>query len=438
MAAFTVSLHDPGNLAGSNISGIRASVEAAAGRWFGLIQGFGTVDIQVNVERLGTGSSALATGGSAASAYVGLRDGKVVYQQSAAWELQTGIDVNGGGADLIITLNVDHIADFFFDPTSSQPIPPNKFDAVTIFLHEISHGLAFNTFRNEDGGFPTFTWTDGQRRNYQFVYDTFVSINGDVARFNGPNSNLVSGGLLLAGVSNTAHAGTADLLNPFAPLGERRSVSEIDVAVAQDIGLPIATERSDYIVLLFGNDVFLAGGGDDTIDGGLGDDSIVGGSGRDLIVGGEGRDVILSNQQDDIILGNQGDDIVVGGQGLDIVVGGQGNDFVFGNESDDIVFGNEGNDTIFAGQGHDTVFAGQGNDTVWGNEGNDMIYGNEGADRFVLGPGSGFDTIRGFSALEGDVLDLQGQTATEQTVSGGVLMTLSGGGTIFIEGVTIA
>lgn len=438
MAAFTVSLNDPTSLAGLNASNVRASVEAAAARWFAGIQGFGSVDIQVNFARMGTGSSTLATGGSAASAYVGLRDGKIIYQQSAAWELQTGVDVNGSVADLIITLNVDQISRMFFDPSSSLSIPSDKFDAVTIFTHEIGHGLAFNTFREDDGTLPTLTWTDGQQRNYQFIYDTFVSINGDVARFSGLNSNFVSNGLLLAGIDNTAHAGTADLMNPFAPFGERRTVSEIDIAVAQDIGLPIATERSDYIVLLFGDDVFSAGGGDDSIDGGPGDDSIVGGFGRDVLAGGEGRDVILSNQQDDVILGNQGDDIVVGGQGLDVVVGGQGNDFVFGNEEDDIVFGNEGNDTIFAGQGNDTVFAGQGNDTLWGNEGNDLLLGNEGADRFVFGLGSGSDTIRGFSALEGDILDLQGQTSTQQTISAGIVMSLSGGGAIFIEGAAIA
>lgn len=438
MAASTVSLNDPGNLAGSNASLIGATVQAAAGRWLELVQGYGSVDIQVNFARMGTGSNPLATGGSASSAFVELRNGTVVYQQSAAWELQTGVDVNGVSADLIVTLNSDRIADMFFDPSMSLAVPSGKFDAASIFLHEIGHGLVFNTFRGNDGSLPTVMWTDGQRRPYGFVYDTFVSINGDTARFSGPNSNLVSGGLLLAGPDNAAHAGIPDLLNPFIAPGERSSISAIDIAVAQDIGLPIATDRADYITLLSGNDVFLAGAGDDTVIGGLGDDSIVGGFGRDAISGGEGRDVILSNQDDDVVLGNQGDDIVVGGQGADIVVGGQGNDFVFGNEADDIVFGNEGNDTIYAGQGNDTVFAGQGNDTLWGNEGNDLLYGNEGADRFVFAPGSGSDTIRGFNAAEGDVLDLLGQTSSQQAAAGGVLLTLSGGGTVFFEGAAIA
>jgi len=129
----------------------------------------------------------------------------------------------------------------FFDPGMTSTVPTNKLDAATIMLHEIGHGLVFNSFRQDDGSLPTLTWSDGQVRPYQFVYDTFVTLGGSAARFNGPNSNLVGGGLALAGLDNIAHAGIDDLLFPSVAFSSRRFISDIDVAVAQDIGLPIAT-----------------------------------------------------------------------------------------------------------------------------------------------------------------------------------------------------
>ncbi len=147
----------------------------------------------------------------------------------------------------------------------------------------------------------------------------------------------------------------------------------------------------------------------------------------------------FGNQDNDVILGNQDNDIVVGGQGADVVVGGQGFDFVFGNEANDFVFGNEANDTIIAGQGADTVFAGQGDDSILGSEGNDSMFGNEGADRFAFAIGSGADVIGDFNGAAGDRLTLFGQTYVQGTSGDGdVLLTLSGGGTIELNGVAPA
>ena len=436
MTSFTVSLNDPSGLAGAQANAIATTMQAAANRWGALIQGFGVVDIQVNFARLGTGaSSPLATGGSAETAFVENKPGLVVFQQSSAWEIQTGADINGTAADLIVTINSDLIPQLFFDASFSASIPPDKYDAGTIFLHEIGHGLAFNSLRQADGSLMLGTASDRSSIPFSLVYDNFVSFNNGV-KFNGPNTNLVSGGVLLAGIDNTAHVSDInDLMNPSVSLRTRKSISDVDIAVAQDVGLPIATERAEFITLLSGNDVFLALGGDDAIVSGAGADSVVGGFGRDSIVLGEGNDVGLGNQGDDIIIGNQGDDIVVGGQDTDIVVGGQGNDFVFGNEGNDIVFGNEGNDTIFAGQGNDTLYGGQGSDTIWGNEGNDLIHGNEGADRFMFATNSGADVIIGFKSDEGDRLDFQGQSFSQTVNNGSLFIALSGGGTILIEGV---
>ena len=188
-----------------------------------------------------------------------------------------------------------------------------------------------------------------------------------------------------------------------------------------------------------GNDTITGNNVANFLSGIDGADAIGGAFGNDSLVGGFGADTLLGNQDNDVILGNQDNDIVVGGQGADVVVGGQGLDFVFGNEANDFVFGNESNDTIIAGQGADTVFAGQGDDSILGSEGNDSMFGNEGADRFAFATGSGADVIGDFNGAAGDRLTLFGQTYVQGTSGDGdVLLTLSGGGTIELNGVAPA
>ncbi len=62
--------------------------------------------------------------------------------------------------------------------------------------------------------------------------------------------------------------------------------------------------------------------------------------------------------------------------------------------------------------------------------------GGAGADRYVFASGSGNDQVEGFAFADGDRLDLSGQTFTTGTSGDGdVVLLLSGGGTIEINGV---
>ena len=92
---------------------------------------------------------------------------------------------------------------------------------------------------------------------------------------------------------------------------------------------------------------------------------------------------------------------------------------------------------MFAGQGNDSVSTGTGADLIYGLEGNDTMSGGTGADRYVFNTGSGSDLIFGFNFGEGDRLDIQGQGRTIGTAgSGFALITLSGGGTFELNGIT--
>ena len=174
-----------------------------------------------------------------------------------------------------------------------------------------------------------------------------------------------------------------------------------------------------------------------------------GGEGNNTIVGGQdssdGGNSITAGSGDDLIWGNGGADTISADGGANTVVGGFGNNSLLAGDGDDIIFGNEDSDTIdagdganliFGGFGDDSVLTGSGNDTLWGNEGNDTMAGGAGADRYVFATSSGNDQVNGFGFAEGDRLDLSGQTFTTGTsADGDVVLLLSGGGTIELNGV---
>jgi Ca2+-binding RTX toxin-like protein len=105
----------------------------------------------------------------------------------------------------------------------------------------------------------------------------------------------------------------------------------------------------------------------------------------------------------------------------------------------DLIDAGDGDDLVFGGQGDDGIFGGGGNDTIWGNEGSDSLLGGAGGDRYVFAAASGSDQVNGFLFAEGNRLDLSGQTFTLGTsADGDILLALSGGGTIELNGVTPA
>jgi 2',3'-cyclic-nucleotide 2'-phosphodiesterase (5'-nucleotidase family) len=198
--------------------------------------------------------------------------------------------------------------------------------------------------------------------------------------------------------------------------------------------------------MLLGNegaDTLAAGEGNNTIVGGNGSadaaDLITAGSGNDLILGNGGTDTIVSGAGADTVVGGFNNDYIVAGDGADVLLGNQDNDTIEAGDGADLIFGGFGNDTIVAGLGNDSILGNEGNDTIAGQDGNDTMAGGTGADRFVFLFGPGSDQINGFCFDEGDRLDLQAQTFTQgASTDGDVLLTLSGGGTIELNGIAPA
>jgi Ca2+-binding RTX toxin-like protein len=392
MTTFSVSWTDATG-AGANANAVLQTLQAAADAWGRYLQGYGSVEIGVRVSE--ASGNTIATGGS--SYY--RTDG--AYESVPMIEIRTGTDRNGQSPDINVTVSAAYIDRLFYDPSGLQAVPSGQLDALSVFTHEIGHGLGI-----------------------LYLDDSTYAANvrlGEASTFVGGNAVRVNGGPVPLDSSEGHVSVAGDLMTPTISAGTRRGISDLDLAMLQDIGAPIATARADAVALGGRNDRFVALAGNDTV------------------TGGDGADAIYGNQGRDVLYGNLGADRLFGGQDDDSVFGGQDADMVYGNQGADAVYGNFGNDSLFGGQGDDTLYGGQGDDLLNGNLGNDLLIGNLGADRFVFGADSGADLILGFDRAGGDRLVFSGQTYVLGSAGNGdALLTLSGGGTVQLDGVTAA
>ena len=156
------------------------------------------------------------------------------------------------------------------------------------------------------------------------------------------------------------------------------------------------------------------------------------------------KDVPVTPAQGLVLPGTTGNDTLVGGTLADSLSGGAGNDSLSGGTGNDTLLGGDGHDTLMGGTGDDALNGGAGNDALRGQAGNDVIATGAGTDRVIFAAGDGADRVTDF-ALGIDKLQLVGVASSTVTakvaVQGGVSglqLTLSGGETLFLDGVGAA
>ncbi len=264
-----------------------ATAQKAADDWGKHIQGNGVLDIALDVRDLGRG--VLAVGGPE-WAWNGSG-----WSYATTLEAREDRDANGWKADGNLAFSQRQIGASFFDPMGSAWVPRDKFDAYTIMLHEIGHALGFLDFR------------------------ATTHING-VPHFDGPNTRTVIGGPVPIDGAGAHYSWFRGLMDATLGKGARETISDLDLAMMQDKGLPIATERADKIWLGNRSDTFFGYGGDDVIDGGAGNDRIDGGAGDDTLSGGVGDDILLGGAGNDTLNGGAGRNNLDGGAGIDKAV----------------------------------------------------------------------------------------------------------------------
>ncbi len=150
--------------------------------------------------------------------------------------------------------------------------------------------------------------------------------------------------------------------------------------------------------------------------------------------GGDGNDIVLT-----VVSNNLGDDVILGTNGDDTLFGGPGVDTLDGLSGDDLLDGGSGNDSLNGGDDDDSFVyrVGDGQDTITGNSGNDrlIVRGVDGiSTTYLVQDGETFDGVGGFPddhiavSIDGVLaLDLDGVEIIEFTAT-------NAGDTLIVDG----
>lgn len=187
---------------------ITAHVQEAGRRWARLIDIGGARSIEVEI---GVAAIPTANGTSVTTAAVGTVGARTIYAQGLAAELVSGIDPNGASPDVHINVGLDYLHDtLWFDPDPTQrsaPMPADRVDAMSVFLHEIGHALVYN-------GWSDLT-TGESPATYASTFDAWTA-PGAPSVFAGPNAVAAWGVPPDLTTGNNKHWGNA-ALRPSSP-----------------------------------------------------------------------------------------------------------------------------------------------------------------------------------------------------------------------------
>jgi len=464
---WAISTGNTAGASGAAVSNVLAVVQDAAEYW-GRYLNFGGATLEVTINIITLDANTLAQAGTSFTSL----DGNV-FQADTILELQTGFDFNGAESDIEIDVNLSSILnnEFYFGGVNAADPPSNLFDLLTVLVHEIGHGLGFLSLIE---------------LMEEAVFDTFVSGLPLAPVFTGPNAVAAFGGNvpLDSEPSHVSQSVSSSIMTPSQAPGERILLSNLDVAILGDVGLPVLLPtlgddvlfgfpQNDSVSLLDGNDYFEALGGHDNISGGAGDDTILGQDGFNTLDGGLGADLLIGGASFDVLDGGEGDDTLEGGPGgdamngrggvdtasylsagagvrvhllnqiegrgealgdtlidienltgssfADTLIGDAEGNVLSGVAGDDQLFGEDGNDLLFAGFGDDRAEGGNGADLIRSGPGNDTLLGGEGND--TLGASNRADLLRGEG---GDDL-LLGSNGNDRLFGGDGADTLLGG-----------
>ncbi len=451
-------------------------VAAEAMNLWGLyLGGDATIDVQIEIAN-DVRPGVLATGEPTRGAVIGLPGQQSYWVSSVALQLAGNVIRNGSAdPDITIRVNANALKDIYLDPTPSvrDGVPADKYDGISLMLHEIAHGIGFYGFYNEKDG--TFF------ENLKSPFDNRLITSGASPAFSGANVRtplpLTAGNYLH--YTPASVDGNYGLMAPDLFYGQALQPSGLDMNILADLG--IGTSGNDVLDLAFmpamrggfGDDLLRGGPGDnllqgddgaDTLDGGRGNDRLLGGDGFDKLFGGPGADVLDGGSSFDVMRGGAGNDryivdtfgeqvnelervdgAAVDPGGIDtvessvsynigtgartryvenIVLTGTDESDAFGNALGNRITGNGSANSLFGWAGNDILGGGGGDDALRGGLGKDTLTGGAGADHFVFDTRpdgiANRDRILDFSSAEGDTIDL----------SSFVLRALSGRGTL--------
>lgn len=255
---FSTSISDPSAQVTPYHSRMLSAVGASLGSWGSYLSGSADLSIEVEI----TDSIPRATGASVTSGFIGNNGRYDVFEQGAAFEIRTGIDPNGPAPDIRIQINGNYLAnELWFDPDPSArqaEVAVDRIDAVSVLLHEFGHAFAFNGWGDlTTGALPS---------DFASPWDVLTTFDGNSLSFNGASAIQAYGGPVPISQGNNFHIGNptgsgldlvSDLMNGVALFpGRRYSISGLDLAMMQDMGVPVVVpgvpEPGTYALILAG------------------------------------------------------------------------------------------------------------------------------------------------------------------------------------------
>jgi hypothetical protein len=220
----------------SQLSSIQTCLTAALNKMATYLNVKGVLDIKVMPENVSSNVLAEASGAMVGvpSSLVASSKGASVTTEFLA-ESQTGLDMNGSLADATIYINMANYARFNLNPNQSPS--STQFDLTSVLSHELLHALAF------DGNYGYST--------QKTIYDTYISMINGSPYFTGAHAQSIYGGPVPI-ASSSAGAGSAyyhvkvsnDLMSDALGAGLVRSISALDLAMLQDMGVSIVGQAS--------------------------------------------------------------------------------------------------------------------------------------------------------------------------------------------------
>ena len=226
--------------------------------------------------------------------------------------------------------------------------------------------------------------------------DTIYGGTGNDSIIGGDGSDTVSYSSASASVSVNLSSGTAS--------------GGDDTDTISGVENVIGSSYNDILTGDSGANILEGGAGNDTISGGSGNDTIYGGAGNDSIIGGDGSDTVSYSSASSAVTVDLSTGTATGGDGTDTISGVEN---VIGSNYNDILTGDSGANILEGGAGNDTISGGAGKDTLIGGLGDDILTGGAEHDIFkwtALDVGTTTshqtDTIKDFSIIQGDQLDL--------------------------------
>ena len=465
---WTVTIGSLGGVSQTVASQIASIAQAAANYWGRQVDAsLASIDIEITFAAL-----PLTISDSAVDLTLSHSSGGVdFFEPVAVKELRTGVDSNGAAPDITVIIDTETLSAGEF--TFSSLIDGishgggTGFDLWTVLVHEIGHGLGFETLIGSGSANST-------------TFDQFVTSTASGFVFDGPNPDF---GPISLDDDDIRHMGPSvrSVLGSNLNPGEALYLADVDLAILSDLGVPLIEASAGDDVLtavvhtlpgfpitsgLEGNDTLIGLPINDFLSGDEGNDRLAGGAGRDTLFGGDGDDTIEGRNDSESLDGGSGFDTadyggmatplyylqnltwnaaptfdaaaqtwqfmgtsidslsvesIIGTRFADIIVlfapmsvfGGGGSDMIDATGvTNDTVDGGDGNDTIRGDFGDDLLIGGAGSDSILGEFGDDSMDGG-GANDTLIGA-AGFDSLFGGSGndwISGD--------ADSDTLSGG-------------------